>query len=111
MEPVKINKCKTDFTVNSQTGPALRNSKKWFGKQIKLVQERRGSPDASLVEVKKKDIRNFDEIKSKPVLRDELIRGVLAVGNKNSGKNKSLNKSSSKQRTGYLNRKSKDSQH
>jgi len=28
MEPVKINKCKTDFTVNSQTGPAMRNSRK-----------------------------------------------------------------------------------
>jgi hypothetical protein len=97
MEPVKMNKCITDFTVNSQTGPSMRNSKKWFGKQLQLNKERKGSPDPTLIDVSRKVIKNFDEAPSKPVLKDTLIRGILFVDNKSKNK-KPLNKSSSKNR-------------
>jgi len=109
MEPVKINKCKTDFTVNSQTGPSLRNSRKFFGKQLQLNEERKGTHNKTLMNINKKEIKNFDELKSKAVLSDELIRGTIAFNNKTSGKGNP--KSKSKPRTGYLNRKPKDSIH
>jgi hypothetical protein len=75
----------------------MRNSKKWFGNQLQLNKDRKGSADPNLIDVSRKVIKNIDEAPSKPVLKDELIRGKIFIDNKSKGK-KPLNKSSSKNR-------------
>jgi len=59
-QPFKINKCRTDFTLNSQTIPALNNCKKFFGKSLERSHQKSLIQDKSsgIVEGTRKKIDN-----------------------------------------------------